>query len=171
MLAIEDLMRHGFAQEDLSLLNTDTTLGREFFTDVSTKAPEGGVAGMIIGGIIGGILGALIRMGNIPDPGIGLAGTTLAIAILAGVAALGIIGLIIGALIGSTIPEFEENLYRADKRHGGILVGASAHTRREGEVRRLMEAAGGRAIRSKGVRDEALPERQREYVPSSDRER
>jgi hypothetical protein len=48
MLAVEDLMRHGIPQEDISIQMTDTSNGREFFTDCSTKAPEYGVLGTVI---------------------------------------------------------------------------------------------------------------------------
>jgi hypothetical protein len=171
MLAIEDLMRHGLAQDDLSMLNTDTTLGREFFTDIGTKAPEGGVIGVIVGGILGGIIAALMRLGHVPFPGVDMSAVSLLMVTLDGIALLGTIGLIIGLFIGASIPEYEENLYRADTRHGGILLGVYTHARREGEVRRLMEAAGGRDIRVKNVRDEALPARTREHVPAGERER
>lgn len=169
MLAIEDLMRHGFAQEDLSLLNTDTSLGREFFAAVCSKAPEGAVVGTIIGMIIGGVIAAMIQIGYIPDPGLGLVAMSATVASLLGVAVGGMVGLVFGAVIGSSIPEYEVKLFRADKRQGGILLGGYVHPRREGEVRRLLEAAGGQKIRVKNVRDEKLPERQREFAPVDDR--
>lgn len=172
MLAIEDLMRHGFAQDDISLLMTDTNVGREFYADVNSKAPEGGVAGMIIGGIIGGIITGVMTTGGLADGGTGIAALPVVFAVLIGVAIGGIIGLIIGAVIGAAVPEYEMNLYGADRRRGGILVGVYSHRRREGEVRRLMEAAGGRDLRSKTVRDEMLPrDRAADYATTTrDRE-
>jgi hypothetical protein len=167
MLAIEDLMRHGFAQDDISLLMTDTNVGREFFTDVTNKAPEGGVLGTIAGGIIGGIIAAIMNLGHTVDWGTGLVALPANFAVLVGVALGAIAGLIIGAIIGSTIPEFEMNLYGPGKRRGGILVGTYCHRRREVEVRRLMEAAGGHDLRSKTVSDDWLPARTPDYATAS----
>ena len=55
MLAVEDLIRHGVNQDDISLLMSETTRGREFLVDEHTKSPEG----MTTGAAIGGVLGAL----------------------------------------------------------------------------------------------------------------
>jgi hypothetical protein len=170
MLAVEDLMRHGFAQEDLSLLSTDTNLGRELYTDMHSKAPEGAVIGSILGMLIGGIVAGLMQQGYITDFGWGMLMMHRVPAILDGVAVGSILGLILGALIGVTVPEYEVSLYRADKRHGGILLAVYTHGRRQSEVSRLVEAAGGRKLTVKNVADEALPERQRILSGMSDRE-
>lgn len=156
MLAIEDLMRHNIPQEDISVQMTDTSSGREFFTEVATKAPEYGVAGTIIGGIIGGILAACVAMGYIADGGIGLAGMNIVLATLCGVGAGMLVGLLIGMMVGSAVPEYETNFHAVGGKHAGILVGVYCHPRRQFEVRRLMEAAGGSHIRSKVVRDQPL---------------
>ena len=156
MLAVEDLMRHGVPQEDISVMMTDTSHGREFFTDLATKAPEGGMMGTIIGGIIGGVLTALITLGYIHDPGLGLAGLNIYLSTLSGIGAGMLIGLIVGALIGSSVPEYELNLHNMDRRHSGILVGVYCHERRLFECRKLLEAAGGVDIRTKGMRTEPV---------------
>lgn len=157
MLAVEDLMRHGIPQEDISVQMTDTNTGREFFTDLSSKAPEGGITGTIIGLIVGGVIGALLSRGYIPDGGIGMVNIGLLYGVLSGAAVGAIIGLIIGLLSGASVPEYESNFYALDaRRGGGILVGVYVHERREGEIRHLLEAAGGTALRSKFVRTEPL---------------
>lgn len=156
MLAIEDLMRHNVPQEDMSVLMTDSANGREFFTDMASKAPEYGVAGTIIGGIIGGVLAALVALGYIQDAGIGLAGMNIVLATLCGVGAGMLVGLLVGMLIGSTIPEFETNFYAVGGKHCGYLVGVYCHPRREFEVRKLLEASGAAYVRTKIIRDEPL---------------
>jgi hypothetical protein len=175
MLAIEDLMRHGIPQEDISVQMTDTNSGREFYTDVSSKAPEGGVMGTLFGALVGAGLAALTALHYIPDySGIGSHG--LLIATLAGLGVGALIGLVIGMIAGSSLPEYETDLFQTDKRHGaGILEGVYCHERREHEVRRLMEAAGGSMLRSKSLRTEPLRvHTTREYAgvaPSDDADR
>lgn len=155
MLAIEDLMRHGVSQEDISLLLTDTTLGREFFMDVNSKAPEGACMGTIIGGIVGSILAYCVAVGYIADPGLGLYGSNLLVSTLAGCGIGMLFGLLVGALCGAAIPEYEAKLDRIGRK-GGILVGTYIHPKRQYEVRRLLQAAGGHGVRSRNVRDTAI---------------
>ena len=50
-LASEELIRAGFAPEDISLLVSETTHGREFAVKQSTKAPEGAAAGSAEGNL------------------------------------------------------------------------------------------------------------------------
>jgi hypothetical protein len=158
---VEDLMRHGFAQEDLSLLSTDTNIGRELYTDLRSKAPEGAVIGTVVGMILGGLIAALMHQGYVSDFGLGLLMMGRWPAILDGIALGSMIGLPIGALVGSLIPEYEVNLYRADQRHGGILLAVYTHARRVIEVTQLLEAAGGRRIAYKNMPDDVLAEPQR----------
>ncbi len=47
--AIDDLMRAGFSRDDISLLMTEATRGREFGLEMSTKAPEGAATGATVG--------------------------------------------------------------------------------------------------------------------------
>jgi len=157
MLAVEDLTRHGIPQEDISVLMTDTTNGREFYTDISSKAPEYGVMGTVLGAILGGAIAALLALGYIVAPGTGLADIGVLYATLSGVGVGAVLGLLIGALAGMTVPEFETNFYPIDKRkHGGILVGTYCHERREHEVRRLMEASGATSLTAKSLATEPI---------------
>jgi hypothetical protein len=173
MLAIEDLMRHNVPQEDISVMMTDTASGREFFTEMASKAPEYGVTGAIIGGIIGGLLASLVTLGYIQDPGLGLAGLNIVLSALCGIGAGMLLGLIIGAIAGAGIPEYETNFYPVGGKHSGFLVGVYCHARREFEVRKLIEAAGGNFVRTKIVRDTPLKVygQNREYagaIPAED---
>ncbi len=157
MLAVEDLLRHGIPQEDISVQMTDTANGREFFTDLASKAPEYGVTGTVIGAVGGGLLAALCALGYIPDPGLALPAHGVVFSTLAGVGVGAILGLLVGSFAGAGIPEYETNFYATDKRKdGGILVGVYCHEKREGEVRRLLEAAGGAKLQSKSLRTEPI---------------
>jgi hypothetical protein len=169
MLAIEDLMRHAVPQEDISVLMTDTATGREFYTEMASKAPEYGTVGTIIGGILGGLLASLVALNYIQDPGIGLAGLNVIVAALAGIGAGMLVGLIIGLIAGASVPEFESSFYPVNDKRAGYLVGVYAHPRRETEVRRLLEAAGGNYIRGKRVPDTAVKVYgvNREYAPTA----
>lgn len=172
MLAIEDLMRHQVPQEDISVMMTDTVTGREFYTEVTSKAPEYGVVGTITGGIIGGVLFSLVTLGYIRDFGLGLTGLSVMGSALCGIGAGMIIGLIFGMIAGAYVPEFETSFRPVAEKHAGFLVGVYCHPRREFEVRKLLEAAGGTAIRTKYVRDTAVTVYgQREYAGTAPAER
>ena len=70
--AVDELMRAGFATEDVSLLMSESTQGREFAIKKSTKAPEAAATGAAVGGVLGagaaagGLTGALVGLG-IPE--------------------------------------------------------------------------------------------------------
>jgi len=156
MLAVEDLLRHNVPQEDISVQLTDTATGREFFTEMATKAPEYGVVGAMLGGILGGVLAAMCALGYIDASMLGLTGLNVVLASLCGIGAGMLLGLIIGMIAGTAIPEYETNFYTVGGKHCGMLVGVYCDARREFEVKRLMEAAGGNAVRARNVKDEPL---------------
>lgn len=153
MLAVEDLIRHGFPQEDISVLLPDTATGREWFTVPATKAPELGVFGTIFGGVVGAACFGLAAMGYSPYPHPWAEGL---IAGLAGAGLGGTIGLVVGGLTGLTIPEFESKLFSLDRRHGGLLVGVYCHPNRASEATKVMDAAGAKSMQTKSVADEQL---------------
>lgn len=153
MLAVEDLIRHGFMQDDISLLMSETTRGREFMVDESTKAPEGLAAGAAIGGAIGAIALGLTATGLIALPGIAVAGQWLAA--LAGFGAGALSGGVLGGLIGLGIPEHEAELYKGEIDKGGILLGLyTMDEARAKEAFRLLEANAGEHVKAEHVKDE-----------------
>lgn len=92
-----------------------------------TKAPEGGVTGATAGGIIGGSIGLLAGIGALAIPGLGpfiAAGPIMAA--LSGLGLGGGLGLIIGTLVGSSIPEYEAKKYEEGLLAGNVLI--SVHT-------------------------------------------
>ncbi len=145
--AIDDLIRAGFSRDDISLLMTDATRGREFGLEMSTKAPEGAAAGATLGGVIGGVAAGLVALGTIAIPGLALLAAGPIVAVLAGVGAGAAAGGITGALIGLGIPEHEAKFYNEALERGGMLVGVYAHDDRKAIARKILDAAGAEVVR------------------------
>ena len=70
--AVESLIHNGYSREDISLLMSDATRGREFALQMASKAPEGAAAGATIGGAIGAIAAGLVVLGVLVVPGLAL---------------------------------------------------------------------------------------------------
>ena len=157
MTAVEDLVRHGFSQDDISLLMSETTRGREFMVDESTKAPEGLAAGAAVGGVLGAVALGLTATGLVAAPAIGLFAAGQWLAMLAGFGAGALGGGLIGGLVGLGIPEHEAELYRGELEKGGILLGVFGGDKdddRTKEAHRLLEANGGEHVKCENVKDE-----------------
>ena len=69
--AVEDLVHYGWSRDDVSLLMSDATRGREFGLAMATKAPEGAATGATIGGVIGAVAAGLVALGIISSAGAG----------------------------------------------------------------------------------------------------
>lgn len=162
MLAVEDLIRHGFEQDDISLLMSETTRGREFMVDEHTKAPEGVATGAAVGGMLGAIALGLTSVGMVAAPGLGLFAVGQWLSILAGFGAGALGGGIVGGLIGIGVPEHEAELYKGELEKGGILVGVYAlDNDRATEIHKLLEANGAEHVKSEHVKDETKEKIQR----------
>lgn len=140
--AAEDLILAGFSRDDISLLMTDTTRGREFGVREATKAPEGAVTGTAVGGILGAIAGGLVAAGTLVVPGLSLVAAGPLVAALAGLGAGAAAGGLTGALIGLGIPEHEAKFLNKEIEQGGILLGVYAHGDRIKQAKEILEAAG-----------------------------
>lgn len=145
-MAVDQLITQGFSRDDISLIMSDATRGREFAIAPETKAPEGATTGATVGGILGAIAAGLVSVGIIAVPGIGLVAAGPIIAALAGAGAGGAAGGIIGALAGAGIPEHEAKFYAEELRSGGILVGVYAHDDRADVAKEIFENAGAESI-------------------------
>jgi hypothetical protein len=145
-VAVEQLLDGGFSRDDISVLMSDATRGREFGVAASTKAPEGATAGAAIGGTLGAIAAGLIAAGIVAVPGLGLVAAGPIIAALAGAGAGGAAGGVVGALVGAGIPEHEATLVDEQLRAGGILVGVYTHDDRTKRAHEIMEHAGGKSV-------------------------
>lgn len=140
--AVEDLVAHGWSRDDISLLMSDATQGREFGLAMATKAPEGAATGGAIGGVLGAIAAGLVATGVLAVPGLALLAAGPIVATLAGLGAGAAAGGVTGALIGLGIPEHEARFFNEQLEHGGILIGVYTHDDRVGQARKVLEAAG-----------------------------
>ena len=140
--AAEMLLDNGFSRDDISVLMSDSTRGREFAMQMATKAPEGATAGATIGGILGAVAAGLVSLGIIIVPGLALVAAGPVLATLAGLGAGAAAGGLTGALIGLGIPEHEAKFYNEAIQQGGILVGVYAHDDRASDARKILSAAG-----------------------------
>ncbi|HET9532993.1 MAG TPA: hypothetical protein VFQ92_21740 [Blastocatellia bacterium] len=145
--AVEDLVHYGWSRDDISLLMSDATRGREFGLAMATKAPEGAAAGATIGGVIGAIAAGLVALGIVALPGIGLVAAGPIVATLAGLGAGAAAGGLTGALIGLGIPEHEAKFFNEEIERGGILVGVYSHADRADQARKIMDAAGAERVK------------------------
>jgi hypothetical protein len=148
-LAVDQLVASGYARDDISVLMSDATRGREFGITEDSKAPEGAAAGAALGGVLGAIAAGLISVGIIAIPGIGLVAAGPIIAALAGAGAGGAAGGLLGALVGAGIPEHEAQLFDEELKKGGILVGVYAHDDRVDAAKEIYRTAGAESVSSK----------------------
>ena len=126
--------RHGYKDNDISVLMTDDTRTRHFgdaqpgmeFKE-GTKAAEGAGIGGGIGIGVGAALGALVAAASaIAIPGLGLIVAGPIAGAIAGAGAGGATGTLLGALIGAGIPETRAVEYERGLKEGGIVLGTRA---------------------------------------------
>lgn len=139
-------MNAGFSSDDISLLMSDTTHGREFAIKKSTKAPEAAAAGATIGGVLGAVAAGLAAIGSIAVPGLSLVAAGPVVAALTGLGAGAATGGLTGALIGLGIPEHEAKFYDKEIERGGILLGVYAHDDRVKIAKEILEASGAEKV-------------------------
>jgi hypothetical protein len=144
--AVEQLLDAGFSREDISVLMSDATRGREFGVAASTKAPEGATAGAAIGGTLGAIAAGLVAAGIVAIPVLGLAAAGPIIAALAGAGAGGAAGGVVGALVGAGIPEHEATMFSEELKAGSILLGVYTHDDRAKRAHEILEHVGGKSV-------------------------
>src|SRR6185503_6628107 len=140
--AVENLVDYGFSRDDISLLMSDATRGREFGLQMATKAPEGVATGATVGGVLGAIAAGLVALGIVVVPGLALVAAGPIVATLAGLGAGAAAGGVAGGLIGLGIPEHEARLYSEEIEKGAILVGVYSHNDRTDQAHKILEAAG-----------------------------
>ncbi|HMG35941.1 MAG TPA: hypothetical protein VKM94_18545 [Blastocatellia bacterium] len=145
--AAESLIENGYSADDISLLMSDATRGREFAIRVASKAPEGAAAGATIGGVLGAVAAGLVSLGILVVPGVALVAVGPVLATLAGLGAGAAAGGVTGALIGLGIPEHEARFYDQEIERGGILLGVYTHNDRAEQARKILEAAAAEVVK------------------------
>lgn len=144
--AVQRLLDAAFSQRDISVLMSDSTQGREFGVQDSSKAPEGAVAGATAGGILGALAAGLVAVGVLAVPGLGLVAAGPILAALAGAGAGGAAGGLIGGLVGAGIPEHEAKMYSEELANGGILVGIYVHDDTAKIAESILETSGAKSV-------------------------
>lgn len=145
-LASEELMKAGFPAEDISILMSETTQGREFAVRKGTKAPEGAAAGATIGGVLGAVAAGLAAVGTLTIPGLSLVAAGPLVAALSGLGAGAATGGLTGALIGLGVAEHEAKFLHKEVEHGGILLGVYTHDDRVKMAREILDATGAQKL-------------------------
>ena len=127
--AYQAVVERGYDTGDINVLMSDDTRkkyfgdDREIKTELGRKVEEGGELGGPMGGRIGMIIPAIIAVGVVALPGLGLVlAGPLAVALGAAGAAGLTVGLI-GALSDWGIPEERAKQYESAIHDGGILMG------------------------------------------------
>jgi hypothetical protein len=148
-MSVDSLLRAGFRRQDVSMLMSETTHGREFAIVTHEKVGEGAAAGAAAGGAVGAIIAALAAIGTFTIPGFALIAAGPIVATLAGMGAGGAAGSLVGALVGAGIPEHEAKFFGPEVERGGILVGVHVVDRDWVDTAKLiLRNAGGSSLKA-----------------------
>jgi hypothetical protein len=133
--AIEDLKRHGYSSDDISVVAKNKGDLDNVSEETGTKASEGLATGAATGGVLGGVGGLLVGIGALAIPGIGpIIAAGPIVATLTGAAVGAGAGGLVGGLIGLGIPEDEANRYYKNVNSGDILVLVDSHPQHNSHV-------------------------------------
>ena len=127
--AYEVISQRDYGTADINVVMSDDTRRRYFSddrqinTELGRKVEEGGELGGPTGGRIGMIIPALIALGVVALPGLGLILAGPVAVALAAAGAAGVAVGLVGALNDWGIPEERAKQYEAGIHDGGILMG------------------------------------------------
>ena len=131
---LRELERHGFTEEQISLVVTDQTRGKSFTIEEHSEADEGMAAGATFGGLVGAVLAGVASAGTIVIPGLNLVVSGSLAGTLAGLGAGAATGGLLGTLIGAGIPEHEAKQYENELKAGNILLAVDADSKERAEM-------------------------------------
>ena len=127
--AYNAIAMRGYKSDEIHVLMSDETRKRLFSkdgvkTDLGNKALQGAGVGGAVGGAVGATLvGVMAAAAVLTVPGIGLVIAGPLAGALAGGAAGATAGGLVGMLVGAGIPKDRAELYEADLKAGGIVLG------------------------------------------------
>lgn len=163
VVALDDLKNHNFAQDDISLLMSESARGNQYKIEEHSQSSRGLASGAAIGGVLGAVVLGLTTVSMVAAPGLGIFAVGQWLSLLAGFGAGALSGGLIGGLIGLGMPEHVAELYRGEIEKGGILIGVySLDNARASEVTKLFEANGAEHVKSENVKsdlDKTVPVR------------
>ena len=141
LMAVRELERAGFTQDEVSVMAAGGTPGTSSGADVADTPDSTSGAGMgaTLGTLLGGGAGLLAGIGAMAIPGLGpiVAAGWLAATLTGGVAGAAAGGLL-GSLVGSGVDEREAHVYAEGVRRGGTLVSVRGDESRVDEAERIL---------------------------------
>jgi hypothetical protein len=131
--AYRTINTRGYDKDDVNVLMSEDTRNKHFTnvdvdTELGNKALEGTGTGAAIGGTLGAIAAAVVAVGSVTIPGVGLLVAGPIAAALAGAGAGGVVGGLVGALVGAGISEERATIYDKGIKEGGIVMGVNPRT-------------------------------------------
>lgn len=133
---IRELETTGISKDQVSVLMSDETRKNVFTIEAGNKTTEGATLGGALTGIAAAIIGGLAAA----IPGVNIVASGALFTALAAGGAGTIAGGIVGALIGSGIPENEAKLYEEEIQEGAVLVAVEVYDAEQKKVvKRIFE--------------------------------
>lgn len=151
---VQELLDQGISANDISVVANNARGELTQTTGSERAVAEGAGAGAVGGTVVGGVLGLLVGLGALAIPGIGpvIAAGPLSAAIGSTAAAVGAGALgaglgaasggLLGALIGSGVPEEDASFYSEGVRRGGTLVSVSITDAKANTAQAIMQRNG-----------------------------
>jgi hypothetical protein len=121
--AVNVLLKAGYRATDISVLSSDNQGSKDFAHEKHNKALEGAAMGAAAGAVVGALLAWVVSTQTVTIAGLGaLVAAGPEVAALAGAAAVGALGWVVGLLAGMPMTEYVAKRYAGRIRHGGILL-------------------------------------------------
>ncbi len=145
--AVARLLGSGVEADSIRVLPERVHHLDDFGIRPDTKAPEGAALGAVVAGLAGALVGGLVSSGAVVVPGLGSVLAGPSVAALAGAGAAGAIGMLVGALIGAGLPEYEADYLQDALSMGGALVSVRCRADHVICVEEVLTVSGARAVR------------------------
>lgn len=137
--AVSQLKNMGYGQNEITIIMKDRGAADNLAHDTGSRSMQGVGTGAAIGGTVGAVLAALLAVGSVAIPGVGLIAAGSLAAALAGAGAGGVAGGLIGWLAGAGIPEDVAPYYERGLQSGGVVVAVAAHPGQEARVQQVLQ--------------------------------